>query len=157
MTTVLDKETIRQKYAAERGIKYFMVSYTDLFGGQRAKLVPAQAINDMAVDGAGFAGFATWHASRITPPVREQRQLNPSLQASTGVYIIGKGDVAVIDPGPMLDEHFDASLASRKAAPGAIFAAFRGDELVGITSYLRPDPFQVWPNALVCGGAHCAA
>ena len=35
-------------------------SYTDLFGGQRAKLVPAQAINDMAVDGAGFAGFATW-------------------------------------------------------------------------------------------------
>jgi glutamine synthetase len=30
------------------------------FGGQRAKLVPAQAINDMAVDGAGFAGFATW-------------------------------------------------------------------------------------------------
>jgi glutamine synthetase len=37
-----------------------MVSYTDLFGGQRAKLVPAQAINDMAVDGAGFAGFATW-------------------------------------------------------------------------------------------------
>ena len=37
-----------------------MVSYTDLFGGQRAKLVPTQAINDMAVDGAGFAGFATW-------------------------------------------------------------------------------------------------
>jgi len=48
------------KYAKEKGIKYFMVSYTDLFGGQRAKLVPAQAINDMAVDGAGFAGFATW-------------------------------------------------------------------------------------------------
>ncbi len=49
-----------EKYAKEKGIKYFMVSYTDLFGGQRAKLVPAQAINDMAVDGAGFAGFATW-------------------------------------------------------------------------------------------------
>jgi glutamine synthetase len=48
------------KYAAEKGVKYFMVSYTDLFGGQRAKLVPASAINDMAVDGAGFAGFATW-------------------------------------------------------------------------------------------------
>ncbi len=48
------------KYAKEKGVKYFMISYTDLFGGQRAKLVPAQAINDMAVDGAGFAGFATW-------------------------------------------------------------------------------------------------
>jgi glutamine synthetase type III len=48
------------KWAKDKGVKYFMVSYTDLFGGQRAKLVPAQAINDMAVDGAGFAGFATW-------------------------------------------------------------------------------------------------
>jgi glutamine synthetase len=46
-------------FAAERGVKYFMISFTDLFGGQRAKLVPAQAIADMQVDGAGFAGFAT--------------------------------------------------------------------------------------------------
>lgn len=48
------------KWAKDKGVKYFMVSYTDLFGGQRAKLVPWQAINDMAEDGAGFAGFATW-------------------------------------------------------------------------------------------------
>lgn len=47
-------------FAEENGVKYFMVSYTDLFGGQRAKLVPAQAISDMQADGAGFAGFATW-------------------------------------------------------------------------------------------------
>ena len=37
-----------------------MISYTDLFGGQRAKLVPTQAIADMQDEGAGFAGFATW-------------------------------------------------------------------------------------------------
>jgi glutamine synthetase len=37
-----------------------MISFTDLFGGQRAKLVPAQAIGQMQTDGAGFAGFATW-------------------------------------------------------------------------------------------------
>jgi len=37
-----------------------MISYTDLFGGQRAKLVPTQAIAEMQADGAGFAGFATW-------------------------------------------------------------------------------------------------
>ncbi len=48
------------KFAQEKGIKYFMISFTDLFGGQRAKLVPAQAIADMQEDGAGFAGFATW-------------------------------------------------------------------------------------------------
>ncbi|MGE4372976.1 MAG: type III glutamate--ammonia ligase [Xanthobacter sp.] len=47
-------------YAAENGIKYFMISYTDLLGGQRAKLVPAQAIAEMQENGAGFAGFATW-------------------------------------------------------------------------------------------------
>lgn len=46
--------------ARERGVRYFMVSYTDLFGSQRAKLVPTQAIADMQKDGAGFAGFATW-------------------------------------------------------------------------------------------------
>lgn len=48
------------EFAAEKGIKYFMISYTDLFGGQRAKLVPAEAIAEMQKDGAGFAGFATW-------------------------------------------------------------------------------------------------
>jgi glutamine synthetase len=46
--------------AKERGIRYFMISFTDLFGSQRAKLVPATAIADMQKDGAGFAGFATW-------------------------------------------------------------------------------------------------
>ena len=48
------------QYAKDNGVKYFMISYTDLFGGQRAKLVPAQAISGMQEDGAGFAGFATW-------------------------------------------------------------------------------------------------
>jgi glutamine synthetase len=46
--------------AKERGIRYFMISYTDLFGAQRAKLVPTPAIAGMQKDGAGFAGFATW-------------------------------------------------------------------------------------------------
>jgi len=42
------------------GLKYFLISYTDLFGTQRAKLVPAAAIAGMQKNGAGFAGFATW-------------------------------------------------------------------------------------------------
>ena len=48
------------KFAEENGVKYFMISFTDLFGGQRAKLVPTQAIAVMQDEGAGFAGFATW-------------------------------------------------------------------------------------------------
>ena len=47
-------------FAKKTGVKYFMISYTDLFGVQRAKLVPTQAIADMQLEGAGFAGFATW-------------------------------------------------------------------------------------------------
>ncbi|MBS7542225.1 type III glutamate--ammonia ligase [Ancylobacter oerskovii] len=46
--------------AKELGIKYFLISYVDLFGALRAKLVPAQAIGGMQKAGAGFAGFATW-------------------------------------------------------------------------------------------------
>jgi glutamine synthetase type III len=42
------------------GIKYFLVSFTDLMGVQRAKLVPRSAIMGMARTGAAFAGFATW-------------------------------------------------------------------------------------------------
>ncbi|MGI9502054.1 MAG: type III glutamate--ammonia ligase, partial [Geminicoccaceae bacterium] len=44
--------------AKEKGIEYFLVSFTDLFGVTRSKLVPASAIADMQADGAGFAGFA---------------------------------------------------------------------------------------------------
>ncbi len=47
-------------FAKENSVRFFMISYTDLFGGQRAKLVPAQRIAEMQENGAGFAGFATW-------------------------------------------------------------------------------------------------
>ncbi len=46
--------------AKSEGIKYFLISFVDLFGVLRAKLVPARAIKDMQRDGAGFAGFAAW-------------------------------------------------------------------------------------------------
>ena len=35
------------KVATERGIKYFLISFVDLFGSLRSKLVPARAIADM--------------------------------------------------------------------------------------------------------------
>ena len=44
--------------AKEKGIRYFLISFTDLFGVVRSKLVPASAIGGMQKDGAGFAGFA---------------------------------------------------------------------------------------------------
>ncbi len=46
--------------AKKSGIKYFLISFVDMFGTLRAKLVPASAIKGMQKDGAGFAGFAAW-------------------------------------------------------------------------------------------------
>ncbi|ANK94841.1 MULTISPECIES: type III glutamate--ammonia ligase [Rhizobium] len=87
------------QYASERGIKYFMISYTDLFGGQRAKLVPAEAIADMQKDGAGFAGFATW--LDLTPA-------HPDLfavpDASSVIQLPWKKDVAWVAADCVMDD-----------------------------------------------------
>ena len=44
--------------AKTKGIRYFLISFTDLFGVVRSKLVPASAIGGMQKEGAGFGGFA---------------------------------------------------------------------------------------------------
>jgi len=46
--------------AKQKKIEYFLISFVDLFGVLRSKLVPARAIGDMQKNGAGFAGFAAW-------------------------------------------------------------------------------------------------
>ena len=48
------------KVAKKKKIKYFLISFVDLFGVLRSKLVPTEAIKNMQKSGAGFAGFATW-------------------------------------------------------------------------------------------------
>jgi glutamine synthetase type III len=47
--------------AKKQGIKYFLISFVDLFGTMRAKIVPAAAIDAVSKSGAGFAGFAVWY------------------------------------------------------------------------------------------------
>ena len=87
------------EYASKNGVRYFMISYTDLFGAQRAKLVPAQAIADMQVDGAGFAGFATW--LDLTPA-------HPDMLAipdpSSAVQLPWKPEVAWLASDLVMDE-----------------------------------------------------
>lgn len=53
---------------------------------------------------------------RVSPLVRRVVADNPGpfTYLGTGVYIIGQGDVAVIDPGPAIDAHFDALKAALK-------------------------------------------
>jgi glutamate---methylamine ligase len=52
--------TLLSQIAQAQKIRYFLISFTDLFGVQRSKLVPAESIDQMASSGAGFAGFAAW-------------------------------------------------------------------------------------------------
>jgi glutamine synthetase type III len=56
----MNQDQLLSEFAAQKGIRYFLISFTDLFGVQRSKLVPAAAIDMIAADGAGFAGFAAW-------------------------------------------------------------------------------------------------
>lgn len=86
-------------FAKERGIRYFMISFTDLFGGQRAKLVPAAAIADMQKEGAGFAGFATW--LDMTPAHPDMFAVP---DASAVIQLPWKKDVAWIPADCVMDE-----------------------------------------------------
>jgi len=43
---------------AEKGIEYFFCSFVEMSGAPKAKLVPATNFDEMAREGAGFAGFA---------------------------------------------------------------------------------------------------
>jgi RimJ/RimL family protein N-acetyltransferase len=46
-----------------------------------------------------------------------------------------------IYPISLLGEHFDPAIMQRMAAPDWVsFAALRGDDIVGTTSYIRPNP-----------------
>ncbi len=82
----------------ENGIKYYLISFTDLFGVVRSKLVPATAIDDMKKEGAGFAGFAA-HLD-MTPA-------HPDMLAmpSGSIYPLPwKSEVAWIPSDPVLNE-----------------------------------------------------
>ena len=58
--------------------------------------------------------FEYGRVDQVSPLIRRviANNASPFTFVGTGVYIIGKGEVAVIDPGPMLEEHFDALKAA---------------------------------------------
>jgi glyoxylase-like metal-dependent hydrolase (beta-lactamase superfamily II) len=58
--------------------------------------------------------FAYGAAHAVSPLVRRIVARNPSgfTFHGTNTYLVGRGEVAVIDPGPVLDEHVDAIVAA---------------------------------------------
>lgn len=59
MVGMLTQTATLSEQAQALGIKFFLVSYTDLLGGTRAKLVPAAKIASVEEDGAFFCSFAS--------------------------------------------------------------------------------------------------
>ena len=54
--------------------------------------------------------FEYGQPDQVSPLIRRvvARNPGPFTYLGTGTYIVGRGEVAVIDPGPVLDEHLDA-------------------------------------------------
>lgn len=125
-------------FAKEKGVKYFMISYTDLFGGQRAKLVPAQAIADMQVDGAGFAGFATW--LDLTPAHPDMLAVP---DASSVIQLPWKPDVAWV-AGNCVMEDQDVAQAPRNVLNRLIAEA--ADEGMHVKTGVEAEFFLLTPN-----------
>lgn len=61
--------------------------------------------------------FEAGRVDRLTPRIRRVIADNPGpfTFTGTGTFIIGNGEVAVIDPGPLLDDHVAAILAALDA------------------------------------------
>src|SRR5262245_31253502 len=106
-------------YAKEKGVKYFLVAFVDLFGTLLAKSVPATAIDTVAKSGAGFAGFAAWldltpaHPDvLVTPDPATLIQLpwKPEVAWVTGDLVMD-GKPLVQNPRQVLKRIIDAAAA----------------------------------------------
>lgn len=126
------------EWASEKGVRYFMISYTDLFGSQRAKLVPTQAIAEMAVEGAGFAGFATW--LDLTPA-------HPDLMgvpdASAAIQLPWKKDVAWV-PARLIMEGEPVAQAPRNVLEALVDEAAK--EGLRVQTGVEPEFFLLSPD-----------
>jgi glutamine synthetase len=63
-TTAPTVEDIRRE-AKERGIEFFFAQFVDMYARPSAKLVPAQNLDDLVNEGAGFAGFAAGEIGQV--------------------------------------------------------------------------------------------
>ena len=86
------------KFAKDNNVKFFLFNFTDLFGTQRAKLVPAQAVASMQKSGAGFAGFASW---LDMTPAHPDMFVMPD--ASSVIQLPWKPEVAWVAGDPWMD------------------------------------------------------
>src|SRR5881628_3856696 len=54
-----------RKITKGRGVEFFFAQFVDMYSRPSAKLVPAANLDDLANDGAGFAGFAAGEIGQL--------------------------------------------------------------------------------------------
>ncbi len=72
-----------RRLAGERGIEFYFAQFVDMYARPSAKLVPAQNLDDLVTDGAGFAGFAAGEIGQV--PADPDIAAIPDLRSFTPV------------------------------------------------------------------------
>jgi glutamine synthetase len=62
--TVPSLDEIR-RLSEERGVEFYFGQFVDMYARPSAKLIPAASLDDLVVDGAGFAGFAAGELGQV--------------------------------------------------------------------------------------------
>src|SRR6266498_5774255 len=64
-TTVAPSVEEVRRLSQERGVEFYFAQFVDMYARPSAKLVPAQNLDDLVNDGAGFAGFAAGEIGQL--------------------------------------------------------------------------------------------
>ena len=72
-----------RRESEERGIDFYFAQFVDMYALPSAKLVPAQNLDDLVSDGAGFAGFAAGEIGQV--PADPDIAAIPDLRSFTPV------------------------------------------------------------------------
>src|SRR6266702_4493836 len=70
-------EEIRSR-SVDLGVEFYFAQFVDMYGRPSAKLVPAEYLDDLVSDGAGFAGFAAGEIGQLPsdPDIAAMPDLN---------------------------------------------------------------------------------
>jgi glutamine synthetase len=82
-TTVAPTVDDIRRESEERGIEFYFAQFVDMYARPSAKLVPAQNLDDLVSDGAGFAGFAAGEIGQL--PSDPDMAAMPDLRSFTPV------------------------------------------------------------------------